>query len=97
MANIDVAGTPLADLPALAGHLADLSAQVTLRLTTNNPTPQDTRLLTVVEAAAHAGVSQRWLRSKTRGLKCRKDLGAKTIRFDKAGLDAWLRSRKGAR
>ena len=95
MAALDVKDIARHELPAALGAAEARVASVRLRIAElSNPTPQDTRLLTVVEAAAHAGVSPRWLRSKTRGLRFRKDLSAKTTRFDLAGLNAWLNNRR---
>jgi hypothetical protein len=51
------------------------------------------RLLTAQEAAVLAGVTVRWLRRHTRGLRFRRDLSRKAARFEEHGFRRWLQAR----
>lgn len=94
--DVDVAGVPREQLPVVLAELAKLEAQIRLRLAES---PDDTRrtadrLMTADEAATVIGVSKRWLLSKTKGRRFRHDLSRKAVRFEEAGLRAWLASRR---
>jgi hypothetical protein len=54
------------------------------------------RLLTPEEAAAIIGgdVSARWVLRHTKGLRFRRDLSRKVVRFEEAGLRRWASARK---
>lgn len=96
MIDLDVNAVPRADLPALAGRLAELQARVTMRLLETNatPTPVPPRILTAEEAATIAGVAPRWLMTVTRGMPFRCDLSKKNQRVSEPGFRAWLERRK---
>lgn len=93
MIELDVEGLSREQLPAALAELARLEGEVRLRLSDTTPTPTASRLLTVAEAAAIVGMSERWLRSKTRGRRFRHDLSRKCVRFEESGLRAWFASR----
>lgn len=99
-----VSEAPAEELPALVGALveAEERARVRLRaLETAPPMPRASeavpeRLLTAQEAVAviGGGVSLKWLYRHTRGLRFRRNLSRKCVRFEEAGLRRWLASRR---
>lgn len=96
----DLLGVVLAadrsELPGLVGQLAAAQAAALARLTTPEAPAQaeePVRLLDVDEAARLANTSRRWLLRHTRGLRFRRDLSRKAVRFEEAGLLRWIRSK----
>jgi len=94
--DLDVAGVPIDELPAVLGQLAQLQGAVMLRLGSQRPEQpvRADRLLTPEEAAEISGMSARWIRKNTRGLKFRRDLSRKNIRLAEDGFRAWLAMRR---
>jgi hypothetical protein len=95
LTDLDVDALPRGELPALLGRLTELEARVRLRLAEPPAPKAESRALDPDAAAALAGVSRRWLLEHTRGLACRRDHSRKNVRFDEAGLRAWLTTRRG--
>jgi hypothetical protein len=99
-----VAETLPEELPALVGALVEAEERARVRLRAletapptsrpSEPTPE--RLLTLQEALAviGGGVSPRWLHRHTRGLRFRRNLSRKCVRFEEVGLRRWLASRR---
>ena len=93
------------DLPRIAGSLEEARTRVWARLATPalgkgqgsavEESGQGGRLLTAQEAASLAGVSPRWLRRHTKGLRFRCDLSRKLVQFEEAGFRRWLQARGG--
>jgi hypothetical protein len=93
------------DRPALvvqlAARLAQLGAVLAIPAQASDQrraesAPEGSRggkLLTAQEAASIAGVSPRWLRRHTKGLRFRQDLSRKLARFEGAGFRRWLQAR----
>lgn len=92
LAQRAAAETPADDLPALVGGLEAAKAAAWSRLMQATPEPGAGELLDPERAAQVAGVSKRWLLENTRGQAFRRDLGRKTVRFDRTGLLRWLRT-----
>jgi hypothetical protein len=88
--------TARGDLPALLGQVVEAEASIRLRLAeAPAATPAAaSRSLSVDEAAAVAGVSRRWILANTRGMKFRNQLSRKVVKFDEAGLRAWVAGRR---
>jgi hypothetical protein len=97
--------TPIEELPSLLGSLAEAEAMVRLRLNTvtapatfvsgNGYETGPERLLTPTEAASIVGaVSSKWILRHTKGLRFRRDLSRKVVRFEDAGLRRWASARK---
>ena len=92
---------PEARLPlvvALSARVSELTARVLEAFAgvaepSDSQTPCPTRLLSVDEAAAIAGVSRRWIYDHTRGLRFRHNLSRKRVRIEEAGFRRWLSSR----
>lgn len=85
---------------ALAARLAQLGAGMA---TPDNREPapplaaHSEELLTPAQAIeAIGGVSTKWLYRHTRGLKFRRDLSRKVVRFERAGLLRWMAAKKAA-
>jgi predicted DNA-binding transcriptional regulator AlpA len=57
--------------------------------------PARERLLTAQEAMALVGgnVSLKWIYRHTRGLRFRRDISRKCVRFEESGLRRWLAAR----
>jgi hypothetical protein len=90
LVDIDVAAVPVADLPVLLGELGRLQGEVLARLNAPSAPLAPKRLLTDKEAAQISGMSARWIRKTTRGLKFRHDLSRKSVRLAEDGFRAWL-------
>lgn len=94
--NLVTASSP-DELPQLIGDLEAAKAVAWARLVTPRtelvpsvPNDQE-ELLTPADAAQLiGGVSAKWLLRRTKGLRCRRDLGRKTVRFEKGGLLRWI-------
>ena len=88
------------ELPALVGALAQAQAVALARLTTPHPEPSlvseaPGELLTPAQAAeAIGGVSPKWLYRHTKGLRFRRDLSRKVVRFERAGLLRWMATKR---
>lgn len=89
------------DLPALVGRLAEAHAVAMARLVTpglgvpSTQAEEPDRLLTPGDALGllGGGVSLKWLYRHTRGLRFRRDLSRKEIRFEERGFRRWLQAR----
>ena len=92
-----VAEAPSVELPALMGALAQAQALALARLTVPpapvGEAPGPVRLLGLDEAERLTGMTRRWLLRHTRGLRFRRDLSRKAVRFEEAGLLRWLKGR----
>src|SRR5438093_12726136 len=90
-------------LPGIIGTLAAEQARARAKLTTaaspngaerpkaNREADTPPALLTPKEAAAITRApSVRWLNRRTKGLRFRRDLSRKQIRYERRGLLAWL-------
>lgn len=92
-----VSQAPAEELPALVGALAQAQAVALARLTRPpapvGEAPGPVRLLGLDEAERLTGMTRRWLLRHTRGLRFRRDLSRKAVRFEEAGLLRWLRCR----
>jgi len=90
------------ELPALVGLFAEAHALAFARLAVRHseqPVPAvaeaSEELLTPAQAAtAIGGVSLKWLYRHTRGLRFRRDLSRKVVRFERAGLLRWIAARR---
>jgi predicted DNA-binding transcriptional regulator AlpA len=88
--------TPLADLPKLAGALAEAQAIILARLVTekNGATvapvsePEPDRLLNADEASVLCGLTVKQL-VRNRTLPFRRKLSGRTIRFSLKGIERW--------
>lgn len=96
-----VDGTPRESLTTLAAELAGAQARVFARIATAPEPPKDAgqaepedRLLDVKEAAKLLGVPVSWLYRNARQLPFTRKLGSRTLRFDRKGIDRWLRMRQ---
>lgn len=89
---------PADALPAAIAQLAALQARAAARLcqaataARENQT-RPSRLLTVAEVAARTGLSADYLYRHARHLPCARRFG-RALRFDEAGLERWLASRR---
>jgi predicted DNA-binding transcriptional regulator AlpA len=97
-----VAEAPTEELPAVVGALVEAEERVRVRLrsleaaATVRPAEQaPERLLTAQEAMALVGgnVSLKWIYRHTRGLRFRRDISRKCVRFEESGLRRWLAAR----
>lgn len=93
----------LEELPALVGRLREAELVAELRLRNAQPTngrePHESsepeRRLTPAEAAAIVGaVSPKWILRHTKGLRFRRDLSRKVVRFEEGGLRRWAAARR---
>jgi excisionase family DNA binding protein len=50
--------------------------------------------LTVTEAAQRLGVSTKWLYRRAPMMPFARRLGPRTLRFERAGLEAWIKRRR---
>jgi hypothetical protein len=89
------------DLPALIGELEAARAAAWARLvipappaSASQPAEPNDEMLTPQAAAAVAGVTVRWLYRHTRGLRFRRDLSRKVVRFERSGLVRWIAARR---
>jgi hypothetical protein len=83
------------DLPQLVGAIEAAKARAWRRMGAPKGTPTPEVLVTVDEALALVpGVGRRTLLRLTQGLRFRRDLSRKTVRFVRAGLLAWEDARK---
>jgi len=89
--------TPIADLPKLAGLLAEGLAIVLARIVTEKETADSAvsfsepdRLLTAEEAAARLGLTTAQLARK-RGLPFRKKISERVVRYSARGLERFLK------
>jgi hypothetical protein len=100
-----IAVTGPADRPglmvALAARLAQLGVGLAMPATTGNRCPGpllegvDERLLSPEQAAAVVGgVSPKWMLRHTKGLRFRRDLSRKVVRFEESGLRRWVGTRR---
>lgn len=93
-----LAGENGAEVAALACALSALGTEAMVWLVQHRSgpkgTPQQERLLTARAVAELAGVSTRWVYEHEGELPFAKRLGPKLVRFDAAGVRAWLASRK---
>jgi len=95
------AATP-EELPDFAGRLRAAELRVELRLrgeangNGHRPEPESPETLLTVEAAVQAigSVSRKWLLRHTRGLRFRRDLSRKVVRFERCGLLRWAAARR---
>ncbi len=90
------------DLPLLIGRLEAAKAAAWARITVARVEPSPAvpeaadELLTPTQAAeAIGGVTVKWLYRHTKGLRFRRDLSRKVVRFERAGLLRWMATRKG--
>lgn len=91
----------LEELPALLGRLAEAEAIVRMRINTAAPTngkaeleSEPPRLLTPEQAAEIIGVNPKWVLRNTKGVRFRRDLSRKVVRFEEAGLRRWAAVRR---
>jgi hypothetical protein len=100
-----IAATGPGDRPglmvALAARLAQLGVGLAVPATTGNRAPGplqegvDERLLSPEQAAAVVGgVSAKWMLRHTKGLRFRRDLSRKVVRFEESGLRRWVGARR---
>jgi hypothetical protein len=100
-----IASTAPVDRPglmvALATRLAQLGVALAVPATTGNvgPSPpqagMDDRLLSPEQAAeVLGGVSAKWVLRHTKGLRFRRDLSRKVVRFEESGLRRWVGMRR---
>jgi hypothetical protein len=91
---------PAQELPAIIAALEGAKAAAWARITapashgTSSDPESAGRLLVPTDAAAIAGVSTRWLLRNTRGLRFRRDLSRKNVRFEEQGFRRWLTARR---
>ena len=92
-----VSEAPPAELPGLVGLCAQALALGLARLAAPaapaGEPPEAVRYVGLEEAARLTGQSRRWLLRHTRGLRFRRDLSRKAVRFEEGGLLRWLRGR----
>jgi hypothetical protein len=86
---------------ALAARLALLGAGMAAQTGQERgpvAVPNEEELLTPEQAIEAIGghVSTKWLYRHTRGLKFRRDLSRKVVRFERAGLLRWMAAKKAA-
>lgn len=84
---------------ALAARLAQLGAGMAAQVPAQVvPAASSEELLTPTQAIDAIGghVSAKWLYRHTRGLKFRRDLSRKVVRFERAGLLRWVAAKKAA-
>jgi predicted DNA-binding transcriptional regulator AlpA len=85
------------ELPALVGALAQAHAAAFARLVQPVALAPEAaspvRLVGLEEAERLTGMTRRWLLRHTKGLRFRRDLSRKAVRFEEAGLLRWLRCR----
>ncbi len=89
------------DLAGVLGRCAEATALANMAMmehtngTTKETTTED-KLLTPDDALAILGgrVGRRWLLRRTKGMRFRRDLGVKTIRFEEGGLRRWIAAQK---
>ena len=88
---------PPEERPRLLGRLLlEIPATTpTPELTALAPRDADTKLLKPVQAADVAQMSVRMLHRLTRGQEFHRRVGHRTIRYEEAGLQRWLRRRAG--
>lgn len=92
------------ELPALALALTARLAAVAASMADKATVPPadrerrqaEERLLTAEEAVVLVGgdATVKWLYRHTRGLRFRRDLSRKCVRFEEAGLRRWLGARR---
>jgi len=83
---------PLADLPALLGQLEEIRLVGMQRMLTK-PLPDDTRLLTVREAAERLRVSTAYLYANSETLPFARHIGSRLL-FSSSGLNDYLLEKK---
>ena len=89
-------------LPGLIGDLEAARAAAWVRLTAPRPALASVgpdpgeELLTPEEAVEAIGghVSTKWIYRRTKGLKFRRDLSRKVVRFERAGLLRWMAAKR---
>lgn len=82
-------------LPAVLGAIVELEARIRMRLSEPIVIRETMGIIDDERAAEIVGMSRRWVRDKTQGMKFRRDLSRKAVRFDEAGFRAWLMRRSG--
>ncbi len=88
--------TPVADLPKLAGLLAEAQAIVLARIVTEKtgatvaPVSEPDRLLTADEAAPICGLTVKQLRRR-RDLPFRRKISGRTVRYSLKAIRSWQR------
>ena len=92
-----VSEAPAADLPCLVAVCAQAQALGLARLATPaaaaGEAPEAVRYIGLEDAQKLTGQTRRWLLRHTRGLRFRRDLSRKAVRFEEGGLLRWLRGR----
>jgi hypothetical protein len=99
-----VAEEPADELPALIGGLEAAKAAAWARLVApaangHGPAlatadPREEMLTPEQAAAAIGGVSLKWLYRHTKGLRFRRDLSRKVVRFERSGLLRWMAAKR---
>jgi hypothetical protein len=85
---------------ALAARLAQLGVGLAVPATTGNRGPGleegvAERLLSPEQAASVVGgVSAKWMLRHTKGLRFRRDLSRKVVRFEESGLRRWVGAKR---
>jgi excisionase family DNA binding protein len=90
----DEAASALFELGALNAALAARAADAVPQQGTEAQ-PDHERLLTPAQAAERLGVTRRWLYRNAKRLPFTRKLTPRTLRFHEAGLEKYIRDRKG--
>lgn len=98
-----VTGADFRSLSGIIGALEAAKAAAWARLTappkqpaTASPGTDADEMLTPEEAVAAIGgrVSTKWLYRHTKGLRFRRDLSRKVVRFERSGLMRWIAAKR---
>ena len=89
--------TPIKDLPAFLGMLATVQARAQLKMLhskKSEPSPQEDRLLTVVEASDKLGMTKDYLYRHARTFPFSVRVGSKQLRFSLNGIERYIKERR---